>query len=492
MVNRKKLIFKYLFIISIFLMIFLAGRVYYDYTHQQDMLKERLATLYTNIYNSLDISKTNLVNNYLMLTSHFMNSQELYEYFKNNQREELYKLLKDDYSNFKVIDPNLFVMHFLDKNNITVLRMHKPNSFNDDLTHKRPIVAYVNRSLKAQNAFEVGKNGIVYRITSPFIYQDDHVGVLEFGIRLNYFTDMLTDKFNVSHAQLVKSDQLKVLVAKKQYPTIGEYSVVAQDSMFSNFIDTIDLSKNKQIIKQNGKTYLVCSHNLSNYENKVVSKILSVEDITAIMEKNNLWFKMINTSSIILYFIILTFIYIILNKFSNEIKNQLTTISKLSKKSRYLQTKANTDELTQTYNKSYFNKYLDRFLDSNSSGCILFFDIDHFKSINDTHGHLVGDKILKNLASLIQSNLRQDDVFARWGGEEFIILLNELPSELAYKKAEDLRGIVAQTPLYEEISITISIGLACIEKNKSKTELLHKVDGLLYQAKERGRNCTVC
>jgi len=489
--KTRNLTFKYIIIISLVFFIFLIGRIYYDYLHQKDMLDNKLNDLNTTINTSLDIATTSLVKNYSILASHFMNSKEVYEYFKNDQREQLYHLLKDDYNNFKKIDTSLFVMHFIDKNNKTVLRMHKPSSYDDDLSKKRPIVAFVNKSLKAQNAFEVGKNGIVYRITTPFIYQGDHIGVLEFGIRLDYFTNILKKNFQVSYSQLVRKDQLNVLVAQKDYPMIDNYAVISQEALFDSFNTMIDLTKNKQIITKNERTYLLCSSNLTDYNGQVVSKILSIDDISDLVDKQQLWFKMVNTSSIIIYLLIIILMYVVLNKFSNELREYIITISKLNKKSKYLQNKANTDSLTQIYNKRYFNKALKLFLKNKNNGSLLFFDIDHFKKINDTHGHLIGDKILQKLSSTVQTHLREEDLFARWGGEEFIILFNSLDLKTSHKKAESIRKLIQNTLFENDIQLTISIGLCEIQENEKESDLLKRADELLYKAKHQGRNCIV-
>lgn len=230
--DTKQIIQKYISIIAIVFFIFLVGRIYYDTMHKQMMIDDQTQKYYQSLDAVFENSEELLIKNYTLLAKHFMNSKIIAQYIKNNERESLQNLLEQDYEEFKIIDPNLFVMHFFDQNNKTILRMHKPSSFGDDLTQKRPIVAYANKSLKQQNAFEVGKNGIVYRVSSPFFHQNEHIGLLEFGIKLDFFTQVLEKKFDIQTAQLVKTDQLDILIAKKQYPQIEDFSVVAKDSVF--------------------------------------------------------------------------------------------------------------------------------------------------------------------------------------------------------------------------------------------------------------------
>lgn len=491
--RSDRIVLKYILVITFVFLILLLGRLYYDYLHQKDMIEEKELSINEEIQRSFQDSKDNLIKAYKILSTHLMNSKVINDYLKNDKREELHELLKKDYEDLKKVDPNLFVMHFIDKNNTTILRMHKPFSFDDDLSRKRPIVAYANRALKPQYAFEVGKNGIVYRITTPFIYKGEHTGLLEFGIKLKYFSQSIDSRYDTFSAILVKNDALKVLSAKKNYPKIDDYSIVEEDNIFHKLKKDIDLSKSSQLIESNGRSYLLFNDiNLEDYTGKAVSKILVAKDITSMVEKYDRWLTFINTLSFVIFLLIIFVLYVVLSKFEIEIKHYLKTISALNKKSANLKNKANSDHLTNIFNKRYFNKYLRGFIKKNRQGCILFFDIDHFKKINDTYGHLAGDEILKELANIIKSHLRQEDVFVRWGGEEFIILFENILLDEAAKKAEEIRALVVKTKLYKNIDVTISIGVVEIEQESSKKEILGKADQMLYKAKESGRNCIKC
>jgi diguanylate cyclase (GGDEF)-like protein len=116
---------------------------------------------------------------------------------------------------------------------------------------------------------------------------------------------------------------------------------------------------------------------------------------------------------------------------------------------------------------------------------ILFFDIDHFKKVNDTFGHAKGDEILKEVAKTIQSNLRVGDTVARWGGEEMVALILGANVDNAKSKAETIRQAV------EKLGVTVSIGIALAEKGLSLPEIIKRADEALYKAKETGRNKVV-
>ncbi|MGJ0287822.1 diguanylate cyclase [Aliarcobacter cryaerophilus] len=154
-----------------------------------------------------------------------------------------------------------------------------------------------------------------------------------------------------------------------------------------------------------------------------------------------------------------------------------------------------TDKLTGLYNRFKIDKELssqkdniDR-NDSYSCGLILI-DIDYFKSINDTLGHLEGDCILKDISKLLKNNLRKTDIIGRWGGEEFLIILPFTSKDIAKKIAENLRALIEENNFSYKMNrkITISIGVTEFSKSKSVEETLLLVDNLLYKAKENGRN----
>ncbi|AKT35993.1 GGDEF domain-containing protein [Chondromyces crocatus] len=154
------------------------------------------------------------------------------------------------------------------------------------------------------------------------------------------------------------------------------------------------------------------------------------------------------------------------------------------------------DGLTQIYNKRYLLEALEREIIRGRRHtrelAALLFDIDHFKRINDVHGHLAGDFVLKEVARVVQSRIRRDEVFARYGGEEFAIILPETTQEGAVALAETLRQKVAEHLFVfqaDSIRVTISIGVATLqETDRGASDLIKRSDEKLYQAKNSGRN----
>ena len=161
-----------------------------------------------------------------------------------------------------------------------------------------------------------------------------------------------------------------------------------------------------------------------------------------------------------------------------------------------VQQMAITDELTGFYNRrglfEFGRREVERSARFNRPLCAVMLDIDHFKQVNDRFGHPLGDQVLHGLAERCRSHVREIDIFGRYGGEEFVLLLPENDIAMAYVVAERLRQVVAEMPLETdqgEISITISLGVtAATQDTKDLPSLIERADQALYLAKHSGRN----
>ncbi len=160
-----------------------------------------------------------------------------------------------------------------------------------------------------------------------------------------------------------------------------------------------------------------------------------------------------------------------------------------------------TDSLTGLYNRRYLEVHLQKLIENNARSKkalgVIMMDIDHFKAVNDTYGHNVGDEVLKIFAERIKDNLRSFDMVARLGGEEFVAILPDVSPERAYMVAERLRRSIADEAIpcsVEDgsLKVTTSVGGTIINNGgHSISEVLERADKCLYDAKHGGRNCTV-
>ncbi|MDO9235318.1 MAG: GGDEF domain-containing protein [Aquabacterium sp.] len=164
-----------------------------------------------------------------------------------------------------------------------------------------------------------------------------------------------------------------------------------------------------------------------------------------------------------------------------------------------IQILATRDELTGLLNRRHMlevmkqhSKRLER--SGHHPFCLALLDIDHFKRVNDTHGHGVGDEVLRNFARIVQSGLRDTDVLARWGGEEFLVLLNDTAPELAnlgLERARQLLDEATLVPALPTLKPTFSAGLTAYNDLEALDVAIERADRALYKAKDGGRNCTV-
>jgi diguanylate cyclase (GGDEF)-like protein len=192
------------------------------------------------------------------------------------------------------------------------------------------------------------------------------------------------------------------------------------------------------------------------------------------------------------------------NTFNEENLRLVTTICKsvsmaIENAELYesLQELATTDGLTGVYNRVYFHqKFESEFKMAKELGydlTLVILDIDFFKKFNDTYGHMFGDVVLKSVAQTVKNNLRAKDTVARFGGEEFVIILPRTTVQEAFEKVEFLRHKIANNIVRDNViaaSVTASFGIACYpETSDNEIELIRDADNALYKAKDSGRNC---
>lgn len=184
-----------------------------------------------------------------------------------------------------------------------------------------------------------------------------------------------------------------------------------------------------------------------------------------------------------------------------EAQQELENVNaRLEKANAALTELAVIDELSGLYNRRNFDDILqktfklytrlrDRSLPA--SFCLLIIDIDNFKVINDTHGHLEGDAAIRFTANLLTSHIRTSDYSFRYGGDEYAIILPDTPYTGGLDVAQKLRAAVENTPLHvgaKRLNMTISIGVACFKDQTSGMQILHTADENLYKAKQAGKN----
>lgn len=172
-------------------------------------------------------------------------------------------------------------------------------------------------------------------------------------------------------------------------------------------------------------------------------------------------------------------------------KTRFSAYAHLTTRNIEIQHLAETDKLTGLCNRQKFDLELAQIItkskNNKSTNCLFICDIDHFKKVNDTHGHLMGDRVLSEFANIIKSKMPHHAVLARWGGEEFMVILPNTSLTEAITQANELREYIFTHPV-TNIKLSVSIGVTVINPSDSVTNSLERVDQALYKAKNSGRN----
>jgi PAS domain S-box/diguanylate cyclase (GGDEF) domain len=183
-----------------------------------------------------------------------------------------------------------------------------------------------------------------------------------------------------------------------------------------------------------------------------------------------------------------------------KVEEELEYVNKqLEKANTQLKELSNIDGLSGVYNHRYFcetaedifNLYRNKARKEHKTFCVMLLDVDCFKKINDTYGHLIGDVAIKHIADLLISNTRSKDLCFRYGGDEFAILLLDTDYKQGVKLAERIRVIIEESPARSnelDFQMTVSIGISCYQGEKDINTLIQKADSQLYISKQNGKN----
>jgi diguanylate cyclase (GGDEF)-like protein len=167
-------------------------------------------------------------------------------------------------------------------------------------------------------------------------------------------------------------------------------------------------------------------------------------------------------------------------------------IAERKKVERKLRDLSEKDYLTMIFNRRKLFELLDSEIEKarrySRPLSLIIFDLDHFKEVNDSYGHLAGDSVLKATAAVVEAVIRKNDIFARYGGEEFIVLTPETALNGARSLAEKIRAAIEQNAFEHAGSITVSAGVSEFSTGDTDASFIEKADRALYDAKRKGRN----
>lgn len=237
---------------------------------------------------------------------------------------------------------------------------------------------------------------------------------------------------------------------------------------------------------QTGSREPLGEHNFQLKKVELVGQRLSTEK----------WYLFIMSSWLGIFVIFLGYRIASLN---NQVRSQkkreselLEINSLLDVRSKQLEEKSKTDSLTGAFNRQGIEDAIRiglwEWRSQKKPLSLILIDIDHFKKINDEYGHAIGDHVLSALSNIVKQHIRSNDLFARWGGEEFVLLCRDTKIEQASLIAEKIRELIASFAFKDNVQVTASFGVATLHANETLEQLFNHADKALYEAKHQGRN----
>jgi diguanylate cyclase (GGDEF)-like protein len=168
-----------------------------------------------------------------------------------------------------------------------------------------------------------------------------------------------------------------------------------------------------------------------------------------------------------------------------------TRMQQLASERARMEIMVNRDPLTSIYNRRLGEQVMQDVLTGKVPAGVIMFDMDRFKTINDTYGHPAGDRVLQGVAHRCKDLLRKDECLTRWGGEEFLVVVPDVDAAGLRQLAERLRSAIAELPIERLPQVTAPVGIALIQGDDNLVILLQRVDQALYRAKQQGGNCVM-
>lgn len=418
-------------------------------------------------------------------------------------RNRLHSMLKKPYE--EITTYNFRQLHFHLANGDSFLRFHAPDKFGDNLLSVRESIRIANEQRRIVIGFEEGKIFNGYRFVYPLSNSDGFLGTVEVSIsmsslvevinelypdmavyfilpksvvldtvfedqRSNYTETILSDAyFSDSVVEQASRDSDQLLDEETCKTLFSELSVSIQNQLSSRESFT-------QAISYRGKDYLFIFNAIKNISLEPAAYLISVtENSQLTLFKNHMIIEILLVSLLSLAFLLFSYLFI-LDQIQIKQLAEIDYLTKILSRRRF--TNLATYEVQRC--KRTGNPF-----------SLIMLDIDFFKAINDKYGHEQGDRVLIEMTRLISAQMRSIDLFSRWGGEEFILLLPHTDLKNALQVSEKIR-ISVSTHEFQTIGhLSISLGLSQTTDGLEPLEsIIARADEALYRAKAAGRNCS--
>lgn len=593
---------KIILLVSFIIVIVVSTMSAYSLIHEKNENERRLHDAYEHVHRTYNETIQDAVHFYQARTEENFRSSGIIKAFREGNHDALYALTKSHWKVMQYENPSLVVLQFHQANGNSLLRLHQPEKYGDNIASMRPMVAYAHANTQKVSGFEEGYQGLAFRILIPIFDEGIYVGLIEFGIATPYFTDKIHRFTGDNSFFFIHQKSLGHFGQYKESIAIGKHvgiDIALHDESFLQHYAHNHTKLQNDVITYDQQAYEVNVLPIKEYRSRPIGAIMFVRPtddfavhmrhtivasglialllifimglivdriysfVTAKMSFQKRYSQMILDSvpapvivtdgksliaasdAFLQYFHFET-----LEAFKHEHqcvceyfeeggtdeylmpmrndqrwtkfmlehphkthKAKITiqgvstifevriSVLNLNDTLRYvvifndistMQQQSMSDPLTGAANRLYFSMVYSHAISaarrSEKSLALIFIDIDHFKKVNDTYGHLVGDIVLKRIAQIVSKRIRSSDIFARWGGEEFVLLLPDTGIEEAIGVAKSLKDAINSEEFEQVGTVTCSFGVAILEENETGENLLKRSDEKLYEAKETGRN----
>lgn len=403
------------------------------------------------------------------------NSSEIYEKLFFEYEKENTLFISDDY-----IDKKQVMINIIKNETKISFEINKANILNRSLGISPNLILLGGTEIDVAKLYKSSQDTLKeQKETINSLNQKIEVKNSELNFKINSIEEQKTvisnQTKNIKNYEEKLNIQAKLLEEQNKQLNEIQTSIESEKNKLSNAIlsvkekekvveSLINLQKNKQLeFEKTKKDLEILNSQIEEQKNNLLIK----EDI--ISDQKNIIFALV----------LLSIIIIALGLNGLRLNKLLKNLSQ-------------TDALSGLYNRRFMNKKLEeeimKYQRYETPFSVLLLDIDYFKKINDTFGHDKGDLVIKKISSLMQKHIRNTDICARWGGEEFLILASNSDLNGAIKLANNIRELIENSEFEINTYVTVSIGVSSMNKHLEQESLLKLVDNALYKAKEKGRN----
>ena len=415
-------------------------------------------------------------------TSRLLYLLEKGEMSDDEVREKLLKRYLPIYQKLHRHDLRHLQFHLPDGRSL--LRVHKPDKYGDSLLGIRPSLAKMIENHKPLYGFEVGRYLGGYRAIYPLFYKKRYVGSVELSFTFDVMKRVL-ERINEGRVHYYLALNLERLKESADWKMLHVYRRCYVDPEFvihENVVDSCKILRETGyrtkllpyrefsviLAKKSGEHHIVSFIPLRSIDGTHVGYYIVIQNDTGAVASI---LSIASIGKIALLLGVLVSLVLILMMHIYRAKAHA----------------ANIDPLTGVYNR----RGCMTALSSDTRYALIFIDIDNFKPINDLHGHKKGDEVLRTISRIIATHIRKDDIFCRYGGDEFLIFVANATLEQARVIAEKLRKHIDIHRFDGIDEVTVSIGIAIRHRNESIGSLIQRADQSLYKAKAKGRNIVV-